>query len=114
MEPQDNDNTDWEVALGKRLVTRARSWIREHPDGWLSFRAACAAAQRRYGSVSRDQVYTVLRDRRVDLTDRKGIARAHDLFSALVRYAQAEDPGLVVKRGRCSIDKAYPDGLPEI
>lgn len=114
MEPEGNDSTKAEVALGKRLVSRARSWIARNPDGWLAFRAACAMAQRRYGGVSRDQVYTVLRERRVELTDRKGVVRAHDLFSALVRYAQMYDPGLSVRRGCCSVDKAYPDGLPEL
>lgn len=114
METKDNDSTKRKVALGKRLVSRARAWIASNPQGWMAFRAACAMCQRRYGCVSRDNVYTALRDAHEGVSDRAAWSRAHDLFSALVRYAKEEEPGLVIRRSRCSVDLAYPDRLPEL
>lgn len=101
-------------STGEELVGRARAWVAANPDGWARFRAACAESQRRYGRVSRDLVFTVLAEQRQDVTDRPGVCRAHDLYSALVRWAVMGDPGLAARLVPCTIEEAYPGGIPPL
>lgn len=110
MGTEENDSTK----VGREFVERARAWVEANPDGWHRFRMACAACQRRYGRVSRDLVFTILADQRQDVSDRPGVCRAHDLYSALVRWAVAADPGLNARLVPCSIEEAYPDGMPAL
>lgn len=103
---------------GRELVNHAVKWIKGNPDSWRDLLDVCRRTQAKYGFVSRDVVYTECMRRRVDVTDRPDICRAHDLWSALVRLASRCTPGgLTFRRDpRCTVDKAYPtpDDLPEI
>lgn len=107
-----------EEERGRELVARAIRWIGAHPESWRELLSMCRWAQRKYGHVSRDVVYTECMRRRVDVTERPDICREHDLWSALVRLASRSTPGgLDFKRDpRCTVDKAYPtpEDLPEI
>lgn len=81
-----------EEERGRELVARAIKWIKGHPDSWRELLSMCRWAQRKYGHVSRDVVYTECMRRRVDVTERPDICREHDLWSALVRLASRSTP----------------------
>lgn len=98
-----------EEERGRELVARAIKWIKGHPDSWRELLSMCRWAQRKYGHVSRDVVYTECMRRRVDVTERPDICREHDLWSTPGGLDFKRDP-------RCTVDKAYPtpEDLPEI
>ena len=101
---------------GRELVARAGQWIASHPDEWAELLDAIGEVASMGLLVSRSTVYSLCLARRVEVTDRPGICRCHDLWSALVRYAARELGGFPFRRDhRCCVDAAYPDGdLPPI
>lgn len=101
---------------GRNFVGRAYGWIVTHPAAWRRLLATCERCQRRYGRVSRDMVFTMCEEEGQGVSDDAAYVKAHDLWSALVRYVikySVED--IEYRLAYSSIDAAYPDlSLPDL
>lgn len=99
---------------GRELVRDGVRWIRGHPEEWGEVQRICLALHAEGLPVCRTMVYARCIELSVRVSNRKGIPRAHPLYSCLIRYVDRLHPGLGIRYGRCCIEDAYPDGLPSI
>lgn len=108
---------EFDPEKGRDFVGRAHGWIVTHPAAWRRLVRTCERCQKTYGRVSRDLVFALCEAEGERVSDDPAFMKAHDLWSALVRYViRYSCDDIEYKAMASNIEAAYPDlrGMPEL
>lgn len=108
---------EFDPEKGRNFVGRAHGWIVTHPAQWRRLVRTCERCQRMYGRVSRDLVFALCEAEGARVSDDAAFVKAHDLWSALVRYVMRySGVDITYRLSASNIEAAYPDlrGMPEL